>query len=138
MWKYLFSLHNPKHVAHTDGCELSTILILCDLVVLVFIYVTQMVNLLFLCFPSTTSLYNWLRKKMAGKLPIIVKQHSKNLPWIQIELNRRGYLSPEWYDPDNLEVCHKRLAHLRNGLLTAVRYFVCHNHRPQSINEKSA
>ena len=68
----------------------------------------------------------------------IVRRHSNNLPWIQIELNRRSYLSPKWYDPDNLEVCHKRITHLRNALLTAIRHFVHHNHRPQSIGEKVA
>lgn len=68
----------------------------------------------------------------------IVRQHSKNLPWIQIELNRRSYLSPEWYDPENLEVCHKRITRLRNGLFAAVREFVCHNHRPQSMEEIAA
>ncbi|MEJ2136769.1 MAG: N-formylglutamate amidohydrolase [Desulfofustis sp.] len=53
----------------------------------------------------------------------IVRQHSKNLPWIQIEVNRRSYLSPEWYDPDNLEVCHHRIAHLRRNLFAAIRDF---------------
>ena len=68
----------------------------------------------------------------------IVRHHSNVLPWIQIELNRRSYLSPEWYDPDNLEVCHKRITQLRDGFLTAIRHFVRHNHRPQRIEEKTA
>lgn len=68
----------------------------------------------------------------------IVRSHSKNLPWIQIELNRRAYLSPDWYDPKNLEVCHKRIAFLRKKLLVAFRNFVLLNYDPQSISEKVA
>ena len=54
----------------------------------------------------------------------IVRQHSKHLPWIQIELNRSSYLSPQWYDPAHLEVCHKRIGELRSKLLEAIRNFV--------------
>lgn len=68
----------------------------------------------------------------------IVRRHSKNLPWIQIELNRRSYLSPEWYDSENLEVCHNRIAHLRRRLLTTIRNFVYYNNWPQSIGEEVA
>ncbi len=68
----------------------------------------------------------------------IVRRHSDNLPWIQIELNRRSYLSPKWYDPNNLEVCHKRIAHLRGMLLTAIRNFVYYNHKTGCIREKAA
>lgn len=60
----------------------------------------------------------------------IVRQHSRDLPWIQIELNRNSYLAPEWYDPENLEVCHKRIAELRTNLFEAIRNFVglnCHH-----------
>ena len=65
----------------------------------------------------------------------IVRRHSKKLAWVQIELNRRSYLSPEWYDSKNLEVCHKRIAYLRSKLLNAIRNWVHYNHRPQSIGE---
>lgn len=68
----------------------------------------------------------------------IVRRHSNNLPWMQIELNRRSYLASQWFDPDNLEVCHKRIAHLRSLLFNAIRNFVHYNHRPQSISEKVA
>jgi len=68
----------------------------------------------------------------------IIRRHSYNLPWIQIELNRRSYLSPEWYDPDHLDVCHKRIADLRNRLLAAVRHFVQYNHRPENLVIKVA
>jgi len=68
----------------------------------------------------------------------IVRRHSNNLPWVQIELNRRSYLSPKWYDPGNLEVCHHRIAHLRRGLLTAINNFVHYNHWPLSIGDKVA
>ena len=60
----------------------------------------------------------------------IVRQHSTHLPWIQIELNRRSYLAPQWYDPANLEVCHKRIGELRVNLFVALRKFVglnCHH-----------
>lgn len=68
----------------------------------------------------------------------IIRSHSKNLPWIQIELNRKSYLSREWYDPDNLEVCHKRIAHLRSRLLLAFRNFVLPDNLAQDIGEKVA
>ena len=60
----------------------------------------------------------------------IIRQHSRHLPWIQIELNRRSYLAPQWYDPANVEVCHKRIGELRASLLVALRKFVglnCHH-----------
>ena len=63
----------------------------------------------------------------------IVRRHSKRLPWIQIELNRRSYLSPEWFDPANLEVCQKRLADLRGRLLMAITHFVQNNHWSQHV-----
>jgi len=68
----------------------------------------------------------------------IVQRHSRHLPWIQIELNRRSYLSDEYYDPANLSVCHRRIARLRSGLLAAVTDFVRYNYRPLSIEEKVA
>jgi len=68
----------------------------------------------------------------------IVRRHSKKLPWIQLELNRRSYLSSEWFDPNNLEVCHKRISHLQSRLLAAISNFVHYNHQPQDIREKVA
>ncbi|MEJ2056776.1 MAG: N-formylglutamate amidohydrolase [Desulfofustis sp.] len=68
----------------------------------------------------------------------IIQRHSRHLPWIQIELNRKSYLSPEYYDPENLCVCHQRLVQLRNGLLAAISDFVRHNYRPHRIEEKVA
>jgi len=66
----------------------------------------------------------------------IIRRHSDILPWIQIELNRRSYLSPQWYDPDNLEVCHRRIAYLRERLFTAIRNFVLRNQDLQGIDEQ--
>ncbi|MGI9537607.1 MAG: N-formylglutamate amidohydrolase [Desulfocapsaceae bacterium] len=68
----------------------------------------------------------------------IVRYHSRNLPWIQIELNRKSYLSPEWYDPDNLEVCHKQIARLRSKLFYATRNFVRFNCQHTSIDNQVA
>ena len=68
----------------------------------------------------------------------IVQRHSRHLPWIQIELNRNSYLSPQWYDPDNLRVCHQRIGRLRSGLLSAITKFVHYNHRVPSLEEKVA
>ncbi len=68
----------------------------------------------------------------------IVQRHSRHLPWIQIELNRRSYLSPEYYDAKDFSVCHERIAQLRSGLLAAIRDFVGHNYRPHRIEEKVA
>jgi formiminoglutamase len=58
----------------------------------------------------------------------IIRHHSQSLPWIQIELNRNSYLLPQWYDPENLEVCHKRITYLRSRLLAAIRNFVVGNY----------
>ena len=68
----------------------------------------------------------------------IVRQHSRHLPWIQIELNRRSYLSPEWYNPDNLEVCHRRIAHLRRNLFEAIRNFATFNYHHTDIGNQVA
>ena len=68
----------------------------------------------------------------------IVRSHSKDLPWIQIELNRRSYLSPEWYNPENLEVCHKRIGHLRSRLFKALKHFVLENHSLQDFEVQVA
>lgn len=68
----------------------------------------------------------------------IVQRHSRHLPWIQLELNRRSYLSPEYYDPENLRVCRARIAQLRSGLLAAIKDFVRCSHRPHRIEEKVA
>ena len=68
----------------------------------------------------------------------IVRQHSHNLPWIQLELNRRSYLSPEWYDPQNLEVCHKRIGFLRHNILEALTGFIKYNYLPLDLDEKVA
>ena len=68
----------------------------------------------------------------------IIRRHSYNLPWIQIELNRRSYLSPRWYDPENLEVCHKRIALLRIHLLSAITNFIRYNHQTLPTDEMVA
>ena len=68
----------------------------------------------------------------------IVRRHSHYLPWIQVELNRRSYLSPEWYDPEHLEVCHKRIAFLRANLLQAIGNFVSYNYHQIGIDEQVA
>lgn len=60
----------------------------------------------------------------------IVRHHSKKLPWIQIELNRKSYLSQDLYNPENLEVCYERIAKLRGKLLDAIRGFVRYHDQP--------
>lgn len=68
----------------------------------------------------------------------IVRHHSRNLPWIQIELNRKSYLSPQWYDPEHLEVCHNRIAHLRKKLFNGIRNFVQFTRQSANIDTEAA
>lgn len=49
----------------------------------------------------------------------ICRHHSGELPWIQVELNRKAYLSPEWFDEKTLQVDENRLVFLRNKFLSA-------------------
>ncbi len=49
----------------------------------------------------------------------ITRFHSTTIPWIQIELNRRAYLHPQWFDNDSLQVDSRRIAYLRNKFLQA-------------------
>lgn len=53
----------------------------------------------------------------------ISRFHSKDLPWIQIELNRRAYLRKPWFDPETLRVEKDRLEYLRNKFLNAFIMF---------------
>lgn len=68
----------------------------------------------------------------------ITRRHSHYLPWIQIELNRRAYLDEKWFDQQNLQVCNKRIDHLRHRFLAAIHNFVQYNHLPQSLEVKVA
>jgi formiminoglutamase len=47
-----------------------------------------------------------------------------NLPWIQVEMNRRLYLAEPWFDRSTLEVDPARLAEVRDRFATALRGFV--------------
>lgn len=58
----------------------------------------------------------------------IVRKHSRHLPWIQIELNRRAYLGKSWFDRQNLAVCNRRIEFLRLRFLEAIREFVDRNY----------
>ena len=49
----------------------------------------------------------------------ISRFHSRKLPWIQIELNRRAYLHKPWFDEETLHVQEKRLQDLRDAFLQA-------------------
>ncbi len=49
----------------------------------------------------------------------ISRYHSKKIPWIQIELNRRAYLRSPWFNPKSLKVERGRLEYLRTQLLRA-------------------
>ncbi len=62
----------------------------------------------------------------------MILSHSQNLPWIQIELNRRAYLSGEWFDQAQFQVCSKRIGELRYQLFTAIHDFVHFNFRTHS------
>lgn len=62
----------------------------------------------------------------------IIRCHSRNLPWIQIELNRRVYLSEKWFDQDRFVVCSERIRELRYRLFIAICDFVHFNFRNHS------
>ncbi len=53
----------------------------------------------------------------------ISQAHSRALPWIQLELNRRAYLKEPWFNPETLAVDRNRLVSLRNKLLQAFLVF---------------
>lgn len=65
----------------------------------------------------------------------IVREHSKNLPWIQIELNRSAYLNQQWFDEKNLTVCQSRVKFIRDKLLSAIRGFVNYNFLNESLKD---
>lgn len=68
----------------------------------------------------------------------IIRSHSRHLPWVQIELNRRAYLDEKWFNPQDLQVCSKRIDLLRSKFLAAIHSFVQYNHQPQSIEVQVA
>ena len=53
----------------------------------------------------------------------ISRAHSKELPWMQLELNRRAYLKEPWFNPVTFTVDQNRLDVLRNKLLQALVLF---------------
>jgi len=53
----------------------------------------------------------------------VSRYHSRTLPWLQIELNRRAYLHPPWFDPATLRVDNGRLNTLRQKILEALTVF---------------
>jgi formiminoglutamase len=53
----------------------------------------------------------------------ISQMHGRQIPWIQVELNRRAYLSRPWFDPDTLRVERYRLECLRYKIFRAIISF---------------
>ena len=53
----------------------------------------------------------------------ITRFHSRKMPWIQIELNRRAYLQRPWFNPHECRVERQRLDYLRNKFLSALVLF---------------
>ncbi len=53
----------------------------------------------------------------------ISQLHGRQIPWIQIELNRSAYLSRPWFDSESLQVKGKRLQYLRHKLFQAILSF---------------
>ncbi|MEE4243355.1 MAG: N-formylglutamate amidohydrolase [Desulfopila sp.] len=53
----------------------------------------------------------------------ISQAHSRELPWIQFELNRRAYLQEPWFNHRTFEVDEKRLAFLRKKIHLALGSF---------------
>jgi formiminoglutamase len=68
----------------------------------------------------------------------IIRRHSRNLPWIQVELNRRAYLDKQWFDPEDLSVCRLRINELRKKMLAGIADFVRYNHLPRHANMQEA
>lgn len=53
----------------------------------------------------------------------ISRFHNDKTPWLQIELNRRAYLQPQWFDPITMQVAKGRLEFLRHKFLQAFIVF---------------
>jgi N-formylglutamate deformylase len=54
----------------------------------------------------------------------ITRTYGQNpLPWIQIEMNRRLYLSPPWFNQQGLSVTKQRLEELNRSFEAALRLF---------------
>ncbi len=53
----------------------------------------------------------------------ISKHHSSSLPWIQVEINRKAYLNPLWFDTTTLRVSPKRIRFLHQTFLQAFSLF---------------
>lgn len=65
----------------------------------------------------------------------ISRYHSRNIPWIQIELNRRAYLHAPWFDPATLRVDNGRLYTLRQKFLQALTTFCDEALARQSLDD---
>lgn len=55
----------------------------------------------------------------------IVQTHGKGIiPWIQVEINRKLYLAPPYFDAQQLTVSTKRISEIREKLLTVTKKFL--------------
>jgi len=55
----------------------------------------------------------------------IIQTHGKGIiPWIQVEINRKMYLSPPYFDADQLTVSPERIFEIREKLLTVTKMFL--------------
>lgn len=55
----------------------------------------------------------------------IVQVHDKgNIPWIRVEINRKLYLAPPYFDAEQRTVSPKRIFEIREKLLTVTKMFL--------------
>jgi len=55
----------------------------------------------------------------------IIQSHAKGIiPWIQVEINRKLYLSSPYFNSEALTVSEQRIFELRNKILTIIKMFI--------------
>lgn len=54
---------------------------------------------------------------------IIQSHYNGTVPWVQVEINRKLYLSPQYFDIRKFTVSPQRLAYLRDNILKALYLF---------------
>jgi N-formylglutamate deformylase len=85
----------------------------------------EMIELLADCISHS---YSIDRKEISINSPFlggyITKTYGNNpLPWIQVEMNRSLYLSPPWFNPENLSVEKTHLENLKNQFENSLELF---------------
>ena len=86
----------------------------------------EMIQLLAKCFRK---IFNCSKEEVKINEPFsggyIIQSHYKGkIPWIQLEINRKLYLAPPYFDKDQLRVSTERILEIREKLLTVMKMFL--------------